>query len=158
MVNFFAKFLEHKYYHRICGRSLEHWAEQGDVNTFRKAIWRYVCFDEKGNQDILINHEHFRPWGWIDCMKQISCQPGSGPVGEDDARRDDRFEIQRAFYTHYGHVWGMKTQAVHLPNGIVGSCYFTSIAQNDKGVVNISGIEEELARVLQNHKLVGECT
>ena len=35
-------------------------------------------------------------------------------------------------------------------------CSFTSIAQNDKGVVNISGIEEELARVLQNHKLVGE--
>jgi hypothetical protein len=47
----------------------------------------------------------------------------------------------------------MKSQIIALPNGMIGSTFFTSISQNDKGVVNISGIEEELERVLQNHKM-----
>ena len=46
-----------------------------------------------------------------------------------------------------------KNQAILLPNGMLGSIYTTSIAQNDKGVVNISGIAEELERVLANWKL-----
>ena len=47
----------------------------------------------------------------------------------------------------------MKTQAIYLPNGMISHVFFTSIAQNDNGLVNISGIEEELERVLEPHKL-----
>ena len=50
----------------------------------------------------------------------------------------------------------MKSQAVLLPNGMVGSTYFTSVAQNDKGLVNISGIEEELEIALENYKLFND--
>ena len=47
----------------------------------------------------------------------------------------------------------MKTQAVYLPNGMVANVFFTSISQNDNGVINISGLEEELERVLQDEVL-----
>ena len=49
----------------------------------------------------------------------------------------------------------MKTQAIYLPNGMVSHVFFTSIAQNDNGVINISGIEEELERVLNDCMLPG---
>ena len=45
----------------------------------------------------------------------------------------------------------MKSQAVLLPNGMVGSTYFTSV-----GLVNISGIEEELEIALENYKLFND--
>ncbi len=151
MTNFFAKFLFHKYYHRLCGRSLEYWAEKTD--QFRKAIYDYVVHDEDGVQDIDIDLENFRIFGWIDCLHHIMCQLASGPCNEDDDRYENRYELQRAYYTKYIKSWGMKTQAVGLPNGMYGSVFFASLAQNDKGVVNMSGIEEELERVLAPYKL-----
>ena len=154
MVNWFATFCFCKYYHRLSGRSMEYWAE--DVPNFREAIWRYVCFNKDGDQDIQIDLNLFRIFGWMDCFKHMMCQPRSGPVGEDDTRHDDRFEIQRAYFTRYGKYWGMKTQALILPNGMFGSVFFTSASQNDKGVVNISGIEEELERILHNYKLYND--
>ena len=48
----------------------------------------------------------------------------------------------------------MKTQAIYLPNGMIASVFFTSISQNDNGLVNISGVEYELERVLENYKLI----
>ena len=48
----------------------------------------------------------------------------------------------------------MKTQAIYLPNGMIANVFFTSISQNDNGLVNISGVENELERVLENHKLI----
>ena len=37
---------------------------------------------------------------------------------------------------------------------MIRSCFFTSVANNNKGIVNISGIEEELERVLDNYRLL----
>jgi len=151
IVNWFSKFLFHKYYHRLCGKSLQYWASS--VPEFRERIWRYVCFDEMGNQVVDVELEDFRIFGFIDAMQHKTCCPGSGPINAEDDRRDDAAETQRAFFTSYGKMWGMKSQAVLLPNGMVGSTYFTSVAQNDKGLVNISGIEEELEIALENYKL-----
>jgi hypothetical protein len=39
---------------------------------------------------------------------------------------------------------------------MVGNVCFSSVAQNDKGVVNISGIEEELERILTPYKIQDE--
>ena len=145
MLHFFTKFIYHKYYHWLCGRSLEDAAV--NVNIFREALWKYVCFDSDGNQDINLPLELFRPFGWIDCMQHFFCAPGSGPINREDDRRPNRYNIQKAFFTRYSKGWGMKTQVIIAPNGMIISTFFTSILQNDKGAVNISGIEEELDRL-----------
>ena len=38
-------------------------------------------------------------------------------------------------------------------NGILANCYFLSVAQNDKGGIDISGLEEELERLLLSCQL-----
>ncbi len=50
-------------------------------------------------------------------------------------------------------MWGMKCQGTFFPNGMLGNAYFTSVAQNAKAVINISGLEEELERLLVPHAL-----
>ena len=40
-----------------------------------------------------------------------------------------------------------------FPNGMLGNCFFASVAQNDKDLINISGLEEELERLLLPHPL-----
>ena len=35
MVNWYASFLYHKYYHRLCGKSLEYWTRGDSVNNYR---------------------------------------------------------------------------------------------------------------------------
>jgi hypothetical protein len=45
----------------------------------------------------------------------------------------------------------MKLQLVGYPNVMIRGYFFASISNNDKGIVNISSIEEELERVLVNH-------
>ena len=57
------------------------------------------------------------------------------------------------FFTNYGHQWGMKNQCVLFPNGMLGSIFTASMSQNDKGVVNISGVAEELERLLHPWRL-----
>ena len=126
-----------------------------DVPEYRKAIWNYVCFDPEGEQDVNVPFERFRPSGFIDCMTTQTSRPRSGPRNEEQEREDDDYAIQRAFFTSYGKTWWMKTQAIYLPNGMVPHVFFTSIAQNDNGVINISGIEEELERVLNDYMLPG---
>ncbi len=96
-----------------------------------------------------ITLDSFRIYGWIDCMMLLTSTPGAGPIDEEVNRRENAYEIQRAHFTNYGHQWGMKNQGVLLPNGMLASIYTTSISQNDKGVVNISGIPEELERVME---------
>ena len=151
IVNWFAKFLFHKYYHRLRGRSFEYWFDEDNLLGFRNAIYDYVVLDDDGNRRNgceAIDREIFRIFGWIDCMMLVCCTPGGGPVDKEDNRREDFYEIQRAFFTNYGHMWGMKLQGVLLPNGMMGSIFTASIAQNDKGVHNISGLSEELRRLL----------
>lgn len=45
----------------------------------------------------------------------------------------------------------MKSQALTLPNGMIGHVFATSIAHNDKGVMNISGIEEHLKELWDDY-------
>ena len=51
-------------------------------------------------------------------------------------------------------MWGKKTQAVHILNGMIAYGYFHLVAQNDLRVVNISGIQEELEHVLASFQLL----
>ena len=107
MVNWFSKFMYHKFYHRLCGRSLGIWLGGLNTSKFREAIFNYVKYD---NRDFPIpemahlNFETFRTMGFIDCMQLSMCQPGSGHVNESDERRVDLWETQRAFYTKCGKL------------------------------------------------------
>lgn len=156
MVNWFAKFLYHKFYHRLCGNSLEYWIHGDNIERFRTGIYNFVKFNNSDTPIAELEHilfERFSTMGYIDCMQMAMCQPGSGPINEDDERNAERWDIQQAFYTRYGKMWGMKCQGTFFPNGLLGNAYFTSVAQNAKGVINISGLEEELERLLVPHAL-----
>ena len=151
MVNWFSSFLHHKYYHRLCGKSLEYWTRDDNVRNYRSAIFDVLRYDKnrRPRQGLDgISFDRFRIFGMIDCMQHAMTAPGQGPINEDNDRNDDAEELQRAFFTNYGHLWGMKTQAVFLPNGMLANLFFASVSQNDKGMVNISGLEPELERVL----------
>ena len=50
-------------------------------------------------------------------------------------------------------MWGIKCQGVFIPNGLLTNIYITSVAQNDKCVINITGLEAELQRLLIPHRL-----
>ena len=54
----------------------------------------------------------------------------------------------------YGKVHAMKSQLVGYPNGMIG-VFFALVSHNDKGMVRIADIEEELERVLANHQIPG---
>ena len=151
-INFFARFIHHKYYHRICGKSMSYWASS--ITAFREAIWRHVCFKPGGQQDIHdFSAETFPVFGWIDCMQHSTCAPGSGPINDADDRRENAFYLQRAFYSAYGKKWGMKTQALHMPNGMIGNVWHCSVSHNDKGAINLSGLEPELIRAFRDERL-----
>ena len=84
----------------------------------------------------------FRPFGFIDCFGIKTCRPGIS--------RDISFihDLQRAFYSGYFRAHGLKAQVVFLPNGMVGSIYVASLAQNDRGMVNLSGLNDYLVYLL----------
>ena len=156
MTNWFAKFLHHKYYHKLSGRSLSYWMSETNVLKFRNQIFKYVKHDQRDTTIPGLEHlnlSNFRTVGFLDCMQLAMCQPSSGPVNEVDDRNQDRWRIQRAFFTNYGKMWGMKAQGVFLPNGMLANIFLSSVAQNDKGIINISGLEEELERLLSNSVL-----
>ncbi len=106
-----------------------------------------VCFNEDGEQDnIPIPFEAFRPFSWLDAMQNSFCAPGGGTIDDEGNRRENRFEIQRAFYTAYGKTWGMKSQCLYSPNenGMITNAWFCSISHNDKGMINLSGLDWNL--------------
>ena len=156
MTIWFSKFIYTKFYHKLSGRSLSYWMSDNKIEKYRSHIFNYVKHDQ-GNVTIEglehLNVLNFRTFGFVDCMQLAMCQPGSGPSNQADDRNIDRWRIQRAFFTKYGKMWGMKAQGVFLPNGMLGNIFLTSVAQNDKGVINISGLEEELERLLSNSVL-----
>ena len=85
-----------------------------------------------------------------------TCRPGSGPVGsgiwigeeELTTRCEDADEIQRAFFSNYYVAHGLKFLTVLLPNGLIGSVFGASLAQNDSGCLNKMGLCSYLERIL----------
>jgi hypothetical protein len=148
-INWFTNFVFVKYCHRITGSSMEYWASS--VPDFCWLIWSKACVLEDGAYFMPL--EEFYNFGFVDCISHEMCSPASGPVSSQGDRRENHYKIQIAFYTKYGKMWGVKTQGIVLPNGLIGNAWCCSVSQSDKGVVNLSGIEEELVRVLQPYKL-----
>ena len=153
-IHYFVNLLYRKYYHLISGQSLRLWTNQ--IDTFRGAIWRKIAFNDDGIQDLTITLDNFRVFSFLDTISHKTCMPGTGPLDNSNKRRPNAYNIQRAFYSRYGKKHGVKTQVLLLPNGMCGHCWVHSMAQNDKGVINLSGLEEYMKDVLDPFR-VGNC-
>ena len=92
----------------------------------------------------------FQIFGILDDFAMATCCPG------DSATRRKHYvhDVQRAFYSGYFRKHGLKAQCVFLPNGMFGSVYIASMAHNDVGTLNMSGIDEQLQDLLQG-QLIG---
>lgn len=144
------------FYHKISGRSLSMWIDY--LNDFRLAIfnrltnnprwWEMVVHPEM-HELMDITFESFRIFGFMDDVDMATCRPG------DFADRFEHFfhDIQRAFYSGYFKDHGLKAQVVYLPNGMIGSVFVTSMAHNDVGIMNMSGIDDYLQELLINHMI-----
>ena len=89
-INWFIEHIFNKYYNRITGTSMEFWVEK--IPDFRESIWKSIVFNqESGEQDIQMELDSFREFGWMDCVKNRTCTPGSGPINNDGDRREDAF-------------------------------------------------------------------
>ena len=52
------------------------------------------------------------------------------------------------FNSRYYRAHGLKSQVVLLPNGMIGSVFVASMRHNDNGILNLSGLNEYLIRIL----------
>ena len=67
----------------------------------------------------MVSHEHFRTFGWIDCMQCWMCRVGVGPVDDASNYWDDEHNLQCALCALYGNGYGMKAQLVGFTIGII---------------------------------------
>jgi hypothetical protein len=108
--------------------------------------------------------------GWIDCSIYRSNVPFSGPFGDFvGAPRKPLYQLmQRAFYTGFTHVHGLKVETVYLPNGISTvfgpvTCRRRDIAVNGgASVADLSGISNFLRCIKRNkynpaYSVFGDC-
>ena len=73
----------HKYYHRLCGRSLSYWITQENINKWRKDIFRFVkhnkgCIAIPGLECLIF--PYFRTIGFLDCITLDMCKLSSVPL------------------------------------------------------------------------------
>lgn len=89
-------------------------------------------------------HNYFAVAGFIDGTIQPCVRPGGGPVGKGgkNANRHDSL-IQRAFYTGWKKLHGLKWQGVTLPNGIIADFWGPiSARHNDIYILRVSQIHQ----------------
>lgn len=134
-INFFFDHLYQRYYNHICGESYKMWIHE--IPTYRTQIWK-TAFES------IIDFEHHRLFGWVDCKGFPSTRPGGSGQAETRNERIQLYELQRAFYSAYGKSHGLRLQAITLPNGIFAHIFIGPMSQNDKGLINLSGIQEAL--------------
>jgi hypothetical protein len=99
----------------------------------------------------------FDLFGFIDCSIDKMSRPFSGPAGdyEGAGRKSVQDIIQRAFYTGYKKLHGIKVETVLLPNGI--STVFGPVSARvpdigDTGVLQMSKLNDFLHAIQQNRQ------
>jgi hypothetical protein len=155
-------FVDHLYshfYHKISGDSMSIWTPQ--IHEFRHAIWNKLqdgvvnVRRPDGSEidyEVLIPFEQFRVFGWLDDTDMTTTRPRPGrQTNQQPTNRqlEDLRDVQRAFYNRYFRGHGLKAQAVHLPNGMIGSIFICSQRHNDNGVQNLSGLNDYLVSLLE---------
>lgn len=112
------------------------------------AVWRMML--EKGCQHLPMpgTPDGYDIFAWIDCVKQLTCRPGGGPMLP--GRNSPRFHpnIQRAFFNGWKKQHGLKWQTISLPCGMDFNVYGPeSIRRNDLFLLEQSNMRPRLAEM-----------
>ena len=162
MFNLMVDHLYFTFYNKISGTSMDQWVprylERCRMLIYtalgNSALYEREYVDGELVDESWIYHywdyATFRPFGFLDDVALPSARPGS----RISRIRDLAHDIQRAFYSGYLRLHGMKAQVVYLPIGIIGSVFITELRQNDNGVQNLSGLNDYLIEILSGF-LVG---
>ena len=91
-------------------------------------------------------------FGFIDGSYWETCTLGTGPHGDYEGaqRHRDWYLIQRAVYSGYKRIHGLLLLTVMLPNGITFLFGPDSACRNDRGLVNMSGLDDFLGDTQSN--------
>mmetsp|Transcript_21584 Transcript_21584/g.33391 ORF Transcript_21584/g.33391 Transcript_21584/m.33391 type:complete len:504 (+) Transcript_21584:121-1632(+) len=91
----------------------------------------------------------FDIFGFIDCSIDRINRPFSGPAGdyEGAGRKPEYPAAQRAFYTGFKKLHGIKVETVFLPNGISTIFGPVSARRSDIPVLQMSNLNEFLVRI-----------
>ena len=135
------------FYHKISGDSMRMWTDPETINTFRHAIWSKLKQSDQYNQDSPVHL--FRIFGFVDGFGQETQRVG----GAAQTVYNFVHDVQRAFYSGYFKGHGLKSLVVFLPNGMIGSVYIASLAHNDRGLVNLSGLGDYLVELLGGQRI-----
>ncbi len=116
--------------------------------------WVHNVDEENGTYDVTegLAFLPFDIFGFIDCSIDKIRSPFSGPNGDYEGcgRKEEHDIMQRAFYTGYKKIHGIKVETVFLPNGI--STVFGPVSARLTDVENVlemSHLNEFLARIQQ---------
>ena len=150
MFDWFIAFLFHEFYNAITGHSMDIWVPY--LEEFRKGIWHSFTerlLSKDGNEvQFQVDLRDWRIAFFIDCTCQATCRPGGGANFVDADYNEYVNQVQRAFYTGYTKQHGLKFQVLWAPNGMFLSIFGSSMRENDNGMVNISGLNHYLERIM----------
>lgn len=131
------------------------------IGTFRSAIYQKLRSQPSAAEVELdpelqveparfildLDEESFRIWGFID--DDIAFETDA-PGREVRRAYGINHDIQRAFYSGYFTSHGLKSQVIVLPNGMVRSIFIAGPRQSDRGLLNMSGLNEYLATLFSD--------
>jgi hypothetical protein len=88
-------------------------------------------------------------FGWVDGTIDRCLVPFSGPEGDfiGAPRRVQYIDAQEAVYTGWKSLHGIKVETVLLPNGMSTIFGPVSARQNDRGTLNLSGLDRFLTLI-----------
>ena len=123
---------------------------------FRDAIQQYCqkdrwYHDHQGNVTWVPGLEKlpYNIFGWIDGTIDKVLVPFSGPDGDYEGapRRAQYIDAQESVYSGWKKLHGIKLETVLLPNGISTLFGPVSARQNDRGTLNLSGLDRFLTLI-----------
>jgi len=123
------------------GNRLQHWVPL--FAEFAEAIRHKLNRPKYGE----LLFQNVRIICFLYCKIDETCTPGTGPMNNEELaeRRPDAEIIQRALYSGYLKVHGMKVLTVVFPNGIITYLYGpVSARENDISLLNLSWLNEHL--------------
>lgn len=155
-------FLDEKYAHIIGHQGLARFLDKfprffNSIQNFIRQRTIHHFNDGTAEATSGLNFLPFVIFGFIDCTIFRICRPYSGPAGDFvGAPRNSRYyNAQRAVYTRFKKLHGVKIETVMLPNGISTVFGPTSARPNDvAGVLRMSNLDEFLFALQQGSRRI----
>jgi hypothetical protein len=119
----------------------------------------HIQYDANNNPEIVPGLNHLPPeyniFGFVDDTIDQICIPYAGPAGDfiGAPRKAQYMTAQRAVYTGYKKLHGIKMETVFLPNGISTIFGPVSARRNDLGVLGMSRLNDWLFAIQQHDQI-----